>query len=194
MPVDYEENINELNANAEAIKYFMASGIPYYERLMEYKRNGNLPWEDIFNEFYKIQGLSGKEKKVFFQYFAQIKFDDNDFYDAATMNETLNTLSFHRRHDISFISKILHTYVPDKYIIYDTFVHQFFNPIDYQTKGDLYRILHIAYNDEDIRRLANLFDQVVGNGHHIESLKKIDFMIWGWGKWKRFEEKYPHQP
>ena len=194
MPVDYEENINELNANADAIKYFMASGILYYERLMEYKRNENPRWMNIFNEFYNIQGLSNEEKEGFFHHFDQIEFDNNDFYDAATMNETLNALSFRGRHDMSFISKILHTYAPEHYIIYDSSVHQFFNPTGYQTRGELYRILHVAYDDDAIRRLANIFDQVVGDGHPIESLKKIDFMIWGWGKWKKFEEKYPIQP
>ena len=184
LPVNYVDNLEQLKRNIGEIKY--SSGIPYYRRLMELKQRDDQRWLALFKEFYKIQGLTTDQRDAVFEYFIQ-----NVNFDQVDLDEILNDCrAITQRNELSFISKLLHTYRPDQFIIYDKFVHAFFNPSGYNDSGELYEILREACNEQGIREIAGIFDGCLGNWDDICELKKIDFMIWGWGKWKNFNEKY----
>lgn len=186
MSVDYVANLNQLNDNINEIKYFVASGIPYYRRVMELKQHNGQRWIAPFREFYKIQGLRKDQRDAVFEYFSQ-----NVNFDQVDLDKILNDCwAITQRNELSFISKLLHTYRPDQFIIYDKFVHAFFKPSGYNNLGELYEILREACNEQGIRKIAGIFNDCFGNLENICELKKIDFMIWGWGKWKNFNEKY----
>ena len=189
MCVNYTDKLKELNENKDEIKYFVASGIPYYRRLMALKQNNDPRWIDLFKEFYKIQGLTTTQRDAFFQYFSDhVDFNQVDL--NAVLEHCRRNITNNRRYDLSFISKLLHTYKPDNFIIYDKFVYRFFSPSGYNNAADLYKILRDAYNEQHIREIADIFNGCFDNLNDICKLKKIDFMIWGWGKWKKFNEQY----
>ena len=192
MPVDYENNLRELKDKLQEIKYFVYSGIPYYLKLMELKQQNDSRWIVLFKNFYKIQGLTTRQRDDFFVYFQNVLFN----HQAKNKINLQEIIQYCRenivknREDLSFISKLLHTYRPDKFIIYDKFVHKFFNPTGYAGKTELYQMLSEAYGNDDMNEVERCFDEEFTKNTDISSLKKIDFMIWGWGKWKDFSGKY----
>ncbi|MBQ8754278.1 MAG: hypothetical protein IJZ19_04560 [Lentisphaeria bacterium] len=189
MPVNYDDNLKQLKRNIGEIKYFVASGIPYYHRLMQLKQGNNDHWTDLFKEFYKIQGLTTDRRNAVFEYFIlNVNFDQVDL--NAVLEHCRRNITNNRRYDLSFISKLLHTYRPDRFIIYDKFVHAFFRPSGYNNKVELYNTLGQAYEEQEIQDIEEIFNNNFREFSDIPRLKKIDFMIWGWGKWKKFNKQY----
>lgn len=192
---EVERNIEEIISNDTSIKFFVAGGIPYYLRLMSYFGSGNTAdWRQIFKEFYKIQGLGESARNSIFD-----KFDSHrqECFNQPKLSDFLDDIKkrITGRIEISFVSKLLHTSNPDKYIIYDKHVANFFacSQSRHHNKAELYFNLMNKY--KQLGKLSDCFDKLFNDEEckNITQNKKIDFMIWGWGKWKAFKDKYPLQ-
>lgn len=202
------DKIAELKDNKETIKLFVAGGIPYYRKLMYYYKYNMEKWKAVFNEFYNIRGLKKENRSRFFKLFdKKIKelksptFDDQSlktflvtFLEETKTEVTRKNGQTITRYNLSFVSKLLHTYAPEKFIIYDKHVLSFFgkrNLTGAENKAALYFKLKKEYdNNQEIKGIADFF-KCFGDISDISTYKKIDFMIWGYGRWKEFEKKYP---
>ena len=188
------QNCREIVENRETIKYFIEPGISAYKNIMYLYANRNHNGNDnallchLFYDFYNIRGLQNDRKRAVFTFFLE--------HPGLHVDELFNRiLEITQRHDLSLTTKLYHTANRQNGIIVDVHVCDFCGRENVARNIQLLERIQDDFNNQCVRDLAGCFDALFPQqGQGISALKKIDFMIWGWGKWKRFEEGYPHQP
>lgn len=101
--------------------------------------------------------------------------------------------------EFSFATKVRHT-INNNHLIFDSHVSNFFNGIKVignsgeekiQSAEDIYSQLESFYAARRQNGLAELID--IFDAHFPDAkfsdVKKLDFMIWGWGKWTKSQKK-----
>ena len=92
------------------------------------------------------------------------------------------------RTELSLTTKLFHTAHPDQGIIIDKYVREFCGRENDTLDIQLYENIKKDFETDYIQDLAKRFDELFPNVTDIKPFKKIDFMIWGWGKWRKWTE------
>ena len=184
MPI--ETNCQEICENQDTIKYFIRPGISVYKDIMNcYNERQDSLLCYLFYNFYNIRGLKTEDKIKCLKYFLQ--------HQNLTKEELYNKINaITKRNELSLTTKLFHTAKPDNIII-DIYVREFCG-----RKNDALNIKLWNDIEQDLRKdrvlyLGTIFDNLFSDSREISTSKKIDFMIWGWGKWKKwkiFDETY----
>lgn len=188
------EAIEEIISTKEVIRGEIEDGVKQYAaifRMYSDKQIQSDCFKKTFCRFYRVRGRI--DRGEIFRILADK--DNLSYSDILSRLSLGNTVV-----NISFASKILHTRNNSE-PIYDSVIAKFYH-IRRKERGygarfkeavKIYVDLQNIYKDKDnnnLKRLSEAFDKIFPS-YDFSVEKKIDFMIWGWGKWKRFNEKYP---
>lgn len=178
-----EQRIQEIAQNQNTIFYFIEPGLSSYKNIMQlysHRNNDNL-LRYLFYDFYSIRGLSHAERIECFDYLL-----DNPEQPIEVFYNRICEIT--GRNELSLATKLFHTANPKDGIIIDSHVREFCG----RTKDA--RSIQLWYNIQNdfllckCNRLENFFNDLFPNDKDIFPYKKIDFMIWGWGKWREWNE------
>ena len=184
---------DELNNKIETILFCQAeimpkiqSGVESYLKIqgMYSRKEIRVEFKKLFKKFYRVRGRIDQDKL----------WDLLKHRKEVSINDAMNDISDKKTVQLSFASKALHTINPDL-PIYDRTVRIFFrlpNPYPRELKKRLvfqekvYNDLKGIYaerKDNGLIKLANAFDNLFPQYKtQISEVKKIDFMIWGFGR------------
>ena len=188
MPI--RSNIDEIKRNKTFIQCFIRPGIQSYKTIMELY---SAPVRDVnllchfFFDFYNIRGLDSDFQRACF----------NSFLDDPTrkfqdLHKAMNEIT--GRNEFSLSTKLYHTAHPGDGIIVDKYVRDFCGRAKDVQNFDLWKSIGKDFENSRVNDLINVFDELFEHDRGISRLKKIDFMIWGWGKWKKFCKTSPNRP
>ena len=178
-----EQRIQEIAQNQNTIFYFIEPGVSDYVNIMNlYSRgNNNKLLCYLFYRFYRIQGLSREKRAMCFEYFLNNAGQSKkDLYDGIC--------EITQRKELSLATKLFHTANPKDGIIIDLHVREFCGRTGEDLDLQLWSNIKNDFIQNGCNRLENFFDDLFPDDKDISPCKKIDFMIWGWGKWRKWNE------
>ena len=180
------QKIELILSNRAAIKQTIQSGVESYLKIQDMyaKKMINAEFKQHFRRFYRLRGEINQNN--LWNLLKQRK--------EVSIIDAMDLISNKKTVQLSFASKALHTINPDL-PIYDRTVRLFFrlpNPYPRELKKRL-AFQENVYNDlKDIYaerknnglvKLAVAFDTLFPQyKNQISEVKKIDFMIWGYGR------------
>lgn len=185
-----QDELNKINelilSNQAAIKQTIQPGVESYLKIQDMyaKKRIDAEFKQLFRSFYRVRGRINQDK--LWDLLKQRR--------VVSIVDAMNRISNKKTVQLSFASKALHTISPDL-PIYDRTVRVFFrlpNPYPRELKKRLafqekvYNDLKSIYaerKDNGLVRLACAFDTLFPQYKaQISEVKKIDFMIWGYGR------------
>ena len=179
-----EQRIQEIAQNQNTIFYFIEPGLSSYKNIMQLysQRNNDDLLRYLFYDFYSIQGLSHEKREKCFKYFLNNTGESKeDFYNGIR--------KITGRNELSLATKLFHTANPKDGIIIDSHVCNFCGRKGEKHDFQLWSNIQNDFIQNGFNRLENFFNNLFPDDRGISPCKKIDFMIWGWGKWKKWKKK-----
>ncbi len=178
-----EQRIQEIAQNQNTIFYFIEPGLSSYKNIMQLysQRNNDDLLRYLFYDFYSIQGLSHEKREKCFKYFLNNTGESKeDFYNVIR--------KITGRNELSLATKLFHTANPKDGIIIDSHVCNFCGRKGEKHDFQLWSNIQNDFIQNGFNRLENFFNNLFPDDRGISPCKKIDFMIWGWGKWKKWKK------
>ena len=176
-----EQRIQEIAQNQNTIFYFIEPGLSSYKNIMQLysQRNNNNLLRYLFYRFYSIRGLSNAERIECFDCLL-----DNT---EQTIDDFYNRIcEITRRNELSLATKLFHTANPQYGIIIDSYVRIFCGRFGDARDIQLWYNIQNDFIQNGFNRLENFFNNLFPDDRGISPCKKIDFMIWGWGQWRKW--------
>ena len=175
-----EDNYQEILNNQNIIKYLIRPGISAYKDIMEcYQKRQDSLLCYLFYNFYNIRGVETEYKIRCLKYFLRNpNLTQKDLYNG------INKIT--QRNELSLTTKLFHTAHTDSIII-DIYVREFCGRKRDALDIQLWYNIENDFQNACVLYLATIFDNLFPDSVEISKYKKIDFMIWGWGKWKKWK-------
>ena len=181
-----EQRIQEIAQNQNTIFYFIEPGVSDYKNIMQLYSQRNNKDNDkllryLFYRLYNIQGLSREKRAMCFEYFLKNAGQSKkSFYDGIC--------GITERNELSLTTKLFHTANPKDEIIIDLHVRNFCGRTGEDLNLQLWSNIKKDFIQKGWNRFEKIFNDLFPDNKDIFPYKKIDFMIWGWGKWKKLSE------